>query len=70
MKIVLNGKDEDFVQPLTIKELLTVKNLTPDRIAVELNLEIIAKAAWTEIVLQDDDKVEILSLVGGGWGDA
>ena len=69
MKIVLNGKEEDFLQPLTIRELLTVKNLEPDRIAVELNMEIIAKTAWTKVALQDEDKVEILSLVGGGRGN-
>lgn len=54
---------------LTIWELLKVKNLEPDRIAVELNMEIIAKAAWTEVALQDHDQVEILSLVGGGGGN-
>ncbi len=69
MKIVLNGKEEDFLQPLTIRELLTVKNLEPDRIAVELNMEIIAKTAWTKVALQDEDKGEILSLVGGGRGN-
>ncbi len=69
MKIVLNGKEEDFLQPLTIWDLLTVKNLEPDRIAVELNMEIIAKTAWTKVALQDEDKVEILSLVGGGRGN-
>lgn len=69
MKIVLNGKEEDLLPSLTIWELLKVKNLEPDRIAVELNMEIIAKAAWTEVALQDDDQVEILSLVGGGGGN-
>ena len=69
MKVVLNGKEEDFSQPLTICELLAAKNLEPDRVAVELNMEIIAKAAWTEVALQDEDKVESLSLVGGGRGN-
>lgn len=66
MKVVLNGKTEEFVKPLTIMELLAVKNLVPDRVAVELNLEVIDKTAWSEVVIRDNDQLEILSLVGGG----
>lgn len=66
MKIVVNGKEEGFLSPLSIRELLTAKKLEPGRIAVELNLEIIAEAVWAEVRLQEGDKVELLSLVGGG----
>jgi sulfur carrier protein len=66
VKIVLNGKDETLLQPMTIKELIEVKGGEPDRVVVELNLEIIGKEAWADIVLKDGDRMEILRFVGGG----
>ena len=36
------------------------------RVAVELNLEIVARTNWTSTGLKDGDKLEIVHFVGGG----
>jgi len=40
--------------------------MKPDRVAVELNRELISRDRWTETQLADDDKLEIVHFVGGG----
>jgi thiamine biosynthesis protein ThiS len=50
----------------TIADLLTVLNIHSRGIAVELNQEILPSSNFTEIVLQTDDRLEIVTLVGGG----
>ena len=66
MKIVLNGKEESLEQPRTIKEFIAVRKWDSATVVVELNSEIIGQEHWTNIVLRDDDRLEILRFVGGG----
>jgi thiamine biosynthesis protein ThiS len=66
VKIVLNGHDEIFLQPITLKELIAIKGWDPAKIVVELNLEIISKNSWGNIFLAENDRLEILSFIGGG----
>ncbi|MDP2267630.1 MAG: sulfur carrier protein ThiS [Deltaproteobacteria bacterium] len=66
MKVVLNGSNEIFLQPMTLRELIEVKGWDPDKIVAELNLEIISKNSWANIVLAENDRLEILSFMGGG----
>jgi thiamine biosynthesis protein ThiS len=40
--------------------------MKPDRIAVELNRELVPRERWTATQLDDDDKLEIVHFVGGG----
>ncbi len=66
MKIVLNGKEESLQQPRTIKEFIAVRKWDSATVVVELNSEIIDQGHWTDIVLRDGDRLEILRFVGGG----
>ena len=66
MKIVLNGNDEIILQSMPLRELIEVKGWDPDKIVAELNLEIISKNSWSNIVLAENDRLEILSFMGGG----
>lgn len=47
-------------------ELLQKQNYRTERVAVELNGEIIPKAAFGQTVLKDGDQLEVVSFVGGG----
>jgi sulfur carrier protein len=40
--------------------------MKPDRVAVELNRELISRAQWSTTPLSDGDKLEIVHFVGGG----
>ena len=62
----LNGKEEILDRPLNLSDLLKQKDINPDITVVEHNMEIIPKDNYSNIFLQDKDKLEILKLVGGG----
>jgi sulfur carrier protein len=66
MKIRLNGEDREFADGLSVAELLDELKLTGKPVAVEVNLELITKARHAECRLAAGDRVEVVSLVGGG----
>lgn len=63
--VKINGIEYD-VAGITISEYLETTDYNPLRIAVERNGEIVPKATYSEIVLQDGDNMEIVNFVGGG----
>lgn len=66
MQITVNGKQHDFVSGSTISDVVAALEVKTDRIATELNLSVIPKAKYAETELNDGDKLEIVSFVGGG----
>ncbi|MFA5168214.1 MAG: sulfur carrier protein ThiS [Candidatus Omnitrophota bacterium] len=66
MILTLNGKQESVEKPLSLDELVKTQGLCPDKIVVEHNFSIISKEDWSKITLKDQDRVEIISFVGGG----
>ena len=66
MNITLNGERFELEQPATIAELLARLEIDPRRVAVEHNLEIVRRPAFTAIVIGDGDRIEIVNFVGGG----
>jgi sulfur carrier protein len=70
MRVIINGKESDFVDDLTISELLSERNVKmPDMVSVELNGQILKRSDFENMVLKDGDKVEFLYFMGGGrWG--
>ena len=66
MKILLNGKEEKLPGALTIKELLDRRGVRPEMTAIELNFEIVKRKEYDQTVLKEDDKVEIVTMMGGG----
>lgn len=66
MKVVVNGEEKDISEGLTVEGLLNKLVIGKERVAVELNLDIVPKSRFAETVLNDGDRVEIVSFVGGG----
>jgi len=66
MNLIINGEDRLFDSTWTISALLDRLGMKPDRVAVELNRELVPRERWTETQLADDDKLEIVHFVGGG----
>jgi len=66
MNLIINGEDRQFDSALTIADLLERLNMKPDRVAVELNRELVPRERWAATQLSDDDKLEIVHFVGGG----
>lgn len=66
--IHVNGETRPWRPGGTVADLLRELDIQTERVAVELNLHIVDRAALGEQRLQDGDRVEILSFIGGGAG--
>ena len=66
MRLIINGKDQTFDAQLTLTQLVEQLGMKGDRVAVELNREIVSRAQWPETQLNDGDHLEIVHFVGGG----
>ena len=66
MNILLNGAPREEPAELTVAQLLARLEMPPRGIAVELNQQIVPKSRHAEQKLRDGDRIEIVSLVGGG----
>jgi thiamine biosynthesis protein ThiS len=66
MKLTINGEDLEFSSNLTVALLLAELGLKPDRVAVELNRDLVPRKRWEQTPLSDNDKLEIVHFVGGG----
>jgi sulfur carrier protein len=69
MNIYLNGELREVPENLTLAVLLDWLKLPTDRVAVERNREIAARSTWTEVLIQPDDRLEVVQFVGGGAED-
>jgi thiamine biosynthesis protein ThiS len=66
MQIQVNGLPRDCRSGLTVGDLLRELDITTERVAVELNLEILDRKEFEGRSLKEGDRVEILSFIGGG----
>lgn len=66
MRVVLNGVEREIPDGMTISELLVFLDLAPERLAVERNYQIVRRADWDHIKLEEGDRLEIVHFVGGG----
>lgn len=66
MTITLNGDPHELQAPLSVSALLQQLDVDARRVAVELNLAVVKKAAYDASLIKDGDEVEIVNFVGGG----
>jgi sulfur carrier protein len=66
MKIFLNGEPRDLEAGVTLADLLAELGVQSRHVAVESNMELIPRALHAEHRLADGDRLEIVTLVGGG----
>lgn len=66
MKIQINGEARDFPDSLSLAALIEQLGTKGDRVAVELNREIVPRSQWPQTSLRDGDRLEIVHFVGGG----
>jgi thiamine biosynthesis protein ThiS len=66
MLLHINGEQRDFPDGLTVAGLVAQLGMKPDRVAVELNLEIVPRTQWDAAALKNGDKLEVVHFVGGG----
>ena len=65
-KIQLNGISYEINDGTNLNELLNKLKIQKNKVAVEVNGEIVEKNKYTNLILNKNDKVEIVQFIGGG----
>ena len=65
MIVKVNGKDRELAEGTTLRALVGLFNLVPEKVAIELNRRLV-RAEKYETVLKAGDEIEIVTFVGGG----
>lgn len=65
MNLMINGENQVSAAE-TLGALVAGLGMKPDRVAIELNREIVPREKWSETALHDGDRLEIVHFVGGG----
>lgn len=66
MKIFVNGEERETATGVSLSELVGSLSLAGERIAVELNRNVVRRRDWDETPVNDGDRIEIVHFVGGG----
>jgi len=66
MQLIINGEARRFGELASLAALVEQLGIKGDRVAVELNREIVPRGRWAQTRLRDGDRLEIVHFVGGG----
>lgn len=66
LEISVNGEATTVPSGLTVRQLLVHLGIEPDRVAVELNRQIVRQPEWDSALVANAAEVEIVQFVGGG----
>jgi sulfur carrier protein len=66
MQILVNDQPYEITEACTVAALLEQLGLSGKPVAVEVNLQLVPKQQHNEYVLAGNDRIEIVTLVGGG----
>jgi len=66
IRITLNGTLRELSAPTSVSALVDVLGLPQDSVAVEVGDRLVRRSDRTQRILVDGDRVEVVTLVGGG----
>ncbi|MBI3835054.1 MAG: sulfur carrier protein ThiS [Planctomycetes bacterium] len=66
MNVLLNGKPRTLTTEATVADLLLRMNMAPIRVAVEINEQLVSRKNFSETKIQEGDRIEVVTFVGGG----
>ena len=64
--VIINGEHRRVPAGTSLAQLIAEGGLDPHRVAVERNLEIVARSTFGQVMVEDGDAYEIVHFVGGG----
>ena len=65
MTVKVNGQDRPLPDAASVLDLLKQSNLSPDKVAIELNRRLLRSEKYAQPLKEGDD-IEIVTFVGGG----
>ena len=66
MELFVNGEKKSCADSASLAQFIETLGMKGDRVAVEVNREIVPRTQWAETQLHDGDQLEIVHFVGGG----
>ena len=66
MKVLVNGESRKIPESVNVNYLASMYELEPSRAVIEHNGKILKGEEWGKTYLNENDKIEIISFVGGG----
>jgi len=66
MRVLVNGNEQEIEPNTTVTALMTAYQLQPKHVAVEINCDLVPRRQFDSTVIQEGDRLEIVTLVGGG----
>jgi thiamine biosynthesis protein ThiS len=66
LRIEVNGEPREVPDGASVADLLRLLNLAAPKVAVERNLEIVPRSAWSATTLSAGDRLEVVHFIGGG----
>lgn len=66
MIISINGESRDVPEQCNALSLIKLLDMQNDKIAMEVNREIVPRSTYSDFVLNSGDSVEIVRAIGGG----
>ena len=66
MNVTVNGEIKELEAEVSLNRLLELFSLPQQRVAIELNREVVRRQDWETTIVHDDDKIEVVHFVGGG----
>jgi sulfur carrier protein len=70
MNITLNGEKQEVPNGITVHDLLDLVKIQHQRVAVELNRDIVKKDRYAATTIKDGDVLEVVSFMAGGCAGA
>ena len=67
MTLIINGETKEFDDSATLQDIITNLQIENKVMAAAVNMNIVKKDEWSNFIPQNDDKLELLQFVGGGW---
>jgi thiamine biosynthesis protein ThiS len=64
--ITLNGDPYRLEREISVAQLVELLRMKPNRVAVEINRDVVPKVRYAETMIRAGDVVEVISFVGGG----
>ena len=66
MKIILNGKEKELTNTISLTEVVNQYSTNHPRVVAEVNGEIVKNLQWDKTKIKNGDVIELVNVVGGG----
>lgn len=66
MNINVNGESHDVPEDCSARSLVEILGMQNDKIAMEVNREIVPRSQYDDFTFSENDQIEIVRAIGGG----